>query len=444
MVLKLLSRAFIVFWIALRFGIPLLFSAKRRPEYLRRAFEELGPTYLKLGQIIASSPGLFADAYVREFNKCLDQVPPFDFAEVKRTIEAETGRAIEASFQHIDETPLAAASIAQVHIAMLKSGEEVVVKVQRPNIAAAVSADLWFMHRQARFAEWVSKDARLGNVTGVISDFESTIRQELDFTVEAKNIAEFNDIMSRHQMSDRVKAPLVHWDYSSARMITMERFHGVKADNVEEIRSAGVDPEAWLKLGLKAWMLTTMLHGFFHGDVHAGNLMCLPTTGQVGFIDFGIVGRFDQQERMMVLRYILSFSTEDFGELARLLVEMGATDDDVDMEVLEADLAEVYRPLLSRSLADIDYGRILPDIIANSRKHGIRMQQEFILILKQLLYFDRYAKLAAPTLNVFTDASLVDFLFTPAAVQSGIDLAQVGQLLQAVQKRRLAMQSVEQ
>jgi predicted unusual protein kinase regulating ubiquinone biosynthesis (AarF/ABC1/UbiB family) len=425
----------------MRYGVPLLFSPKRRPEYLRRAFEELGPTYLKLGQIIASSPGLFAEAYVKEFNKCLDQVPSFAFEDVQRTIEEETGTALEDTFQHIDESPLAAASIAQVHVAILKSGEEVVVKVQRPNIAATVSSDLWFMHRQARLAEWLSKDARLGNVTGVIQDFESTIRQELDFTVEAKNIDEFNSIMGRHKMSDRAKAPVVYWDFSSTRMITMERFHGCKADSVEQIREAGVDPEAWLKTGLKAWMLTTMLHGFFHGDVHAGNLMCLPETGQVGFIDFGIVGRFDTRQRMMVLRYILSFSTEDFGELARLLAEMGATDENVDMAALEADLAEVYRPLLSSSLADLDYGRILPDLIANSRKHGIRMQQEFILILKQLLYFDRYAKLAAPTLNVFTDTSLVDFLFTPAAVESGIDLAQVGQLLQAVQKRRMAMQS---
>ena len=441
MLWKLLSRALNVAWIAFRYGVPLLASPKRRPEFLRRAFEQLGPTYLKLGQIIASSPGLFPDRYVQEFNTCLDQVPAFSFMDARAIVEAETGRALNDTFEYFDETPLAAASIAQVHVARLKSGEEVVVKVQRPNIAEAVGADLWFMHRQANIAEFLSKDARLGNVTGVIRDFESTLRQELDFTVEAKNIDEFNQIMARHDMLEKVKAPTVHWEYSSARMITMERFHGVKADEIATIREANIDPEKWLRTGMKAWMLTTMLHGFFHGDVHAGNLMCLPATGQVGFIDFGIVGRFSREQRMMVLRYMLSFSTEDFGELASILVEMGAADNEVDVDALEADLAEVYRPLLSHSLQDIDYRHMLPDIIANARKHGLGMPQEFILILKQLLYFDRYAKLAAPTLNIFTDVYLVDFLFTPAAAECGIDLAQVARLLQNVQRRVLEKQS---
>ena len=247
--------------------------------------------------------------------------------------------------------------------------------------------------------------------------------------------------MTRHNMSERVKAPTVYWEHSNTRMITMERFHGYKADEIEHIRAAGVDPEPWLKQGMKAWMLTMMLHGFFHGDVHAGNLMCLPAEKQVGFIDFGIVGRFDQAQRMMVLRYLLSFSAEDYRELAVILVEMGAADRDVDMDALEQDLARVYSPLLSHSLADIDYGRMLPDLIANARKHGLAMPQEFILILKQLLYFDRYAKLAAPELNVFTDVSLVDFLFTPAAIECGIDLTQVGKLIQSVQQRMIAKQA---
>ncbi len=188
-------------------------------------------------------------------------------------------------------------------------------------------------------------------------------------------------------------------------------------------------------MGLRAWNLTMMLHGFFHGDVHAGNLMFLPKEGKIGFIDFGIVGRFDAEQRMQVMRYVLSFSTQDFNELARVMAEMDAlTNSAVDLEALAADMQRVYSPMLSQALSELDYGRLLPDVISVSRKHGVRMPREFILILKQLLYFDRYAKRAAPNLNVFSDVYLVDFLFTPEAAQCGIDMAKVGQLLMAVQK----------
>jgi aarF domain-containing kinase len=441
MFLNILRRAFVVWWILLRYGFPWIFLKSQRPALMRRGFERLGPTYLKFGQIIASSPGLFPKPYVEEFQKCLDRVPPFSFAEVKETIERELGKPMAQVYSLVEETPIAAASIAQVHAAKLADGTDVVVKVQRPHIKERVQADLWFMRKLAWMAEKMFVTARLANATGVVDDFSKTIAEELDFRTEGRNMDEFNAIMKKHGTDHEIVAPKVFWDFTAPKLLTMERFYGFKADDVAKFKALGIDAEKWLRIGMRGWNMTMMLHGFFHGDVHAGNLMFLPERKQIGFIDFGIVGRFDKDQRMQVLRYVLSFNTQDFEELSRVMVEMGAVDKNIDVKALADDLKQVYSPLLSRALSEIEYGRVLPDIIANSRKHGIMMPREFILILKQLLYFDRYAKLAAPQLNVFNDLYLIDFLFSPAAAESGIDMGAVGRLIMSIQQAAMARTS---
>jgi predicted unusual protein kinase regulating ubiquinone biosynthesis (AarF/ABC1/UbiB family) len=434
MFFKILFRAFSVGWIAFKYGLVWLFRPKLRPVTMRRAFEDLGPTYLKLGQLISSSPGLFPENYCNEFKKCLDQVPPFPFEEVKRIIEEEMGKPASEVFASLEPEPIAAASIAQVHGAILPDGSDVVIKVQRPKIPDWVDADLFYMGIIARVGEWLFYDLRLANATGVVADFSKTIHEELDFVVEGKNMDEFNEIMKRHGNDHLVVAPIVHWDFTTRRLLTMERFYGFKADDVERARALGHDTEKWLRIGMRSWNMSMMLHGFFHGDVHAGNLMFLPDREQIGLIDFGIIGRFDDKQRMLVMRYILSFATQDYMELAKVILDMNANVGHVDVNVLAEDMETAYKPLLEQNISEIDYAKMLPTIMAMVRKHGIRQPREFVLIIKQLLYFDRYAKLAAPTLNVFNDVYLVDFLFQPSAAECGIDMAQVGQLMMTVQR----------
>ncbi len=431
--LRLIARFFVFGFYFWKWAFPWLFNKPKRPYYLRRLFEDLGATWIKLGQIIASSPGLFKREYSQEFQACLDRVPSFPFVDVKRTVEHDLGKSLTEAYATFDETPIAAASIAQVHGATLLDGTDVVVKVQRPRVAERVDADLWVMHKAALFGEWIFSELKLANASGVIEDFHKTIHEELDFTNEAKNMDEFNAIMVKHGADKDICAPRIHWSHTTKRLITMERFHGFKADDVKTARELGIDTERVLRVGMRGWNLTMMLHGFFHGDVHAGNLLYLPERKQIGFIDFGIVGRFDHTQRMAVMRYILSFVTQDYDELAKVMIEMGAATGKIDEAVLSADLRKVYQPLLEQKISDIQYGKVLPDIVANARTHGLRAPREFILIMKQLLYFDRYAKLAAPNLNVFNDVYLVDFLFTPAAAESGIDMMQVQKLLMGVQ-----------
>jgi predicted unusual protein kinase regulating ubiquinone biosynthesis (AarF/ABC1/UbiB family) len=374
------------------------------PELVRRAFEELGPTYIKLGQIVASSHGLFPRRYVEEFQKCLDRVRPFDAADVARILREELGRGPEELFAWFDPAPLASASIAQVHAARLADGREVVVKIQRPRIAERVDADVALLKAAARVAA-LQPTAELANPVGIIEDFDATIHEELDFVGEAARMDEYNRIV-RELGHQNIAAPVAEWPLTTRRVLTMERFYGVRVDDVQAIRARNVDAEEKLIVGLRVWFQCMILYGFFHGDVHAGNLMLLD-DGRIGLLDFGIIGRFDARQRAMVTDYIVAFATGDYRRLGQVMVEMGSLDGEVDLDALAADLKQAYAPMLSMSFGDLKYGELLPSILRVSVKYRMRLPREFVLVTKQMLYFDRYAKLLAPRLNIFSDPRLV-------------------------------------
>ncbi|MFT7580837.1 MAG: aarF domain-containing kinase [Myxococcota bacterium] len=425
----------IVWWIFRRGAA---YEPLHNERIVRIMFEQMGPTFIKLGQVVASSPGLFPKRYSEEFQRCLDQVPPFRLTVLKETIEEGLGKPIEDCFAHFDEAPLGSASIAQVHAATLDDGSEVVVKVQRPGIHAVIDADLWWMRKGAWVTERLFKGARLANMSGVVADFDRTLHEEIDFRMEADNLREFNRLMIKYGVTD-VRAPKPVDALVTEKVLVMERFHGFKADDVDGVVGAGIDPELYLKKGLKAWLMTMMLDGFFHGDAHAGNLMLMPATAdhgpEVGLLDFGIIGRFTTEQRHQVMRYVLAFSAQDYHSLAAVMIEIGAVDEGLDEVAFVGDLERVYAPLIEKNLADIKYEEILPDVTEVSFRYGIRLPSEFLLILKQLLFFDRYAKLAAPNLNVFSDFYLVDFLFSPLAMKADLDFNVLMPLLNKIQAR---------
>jgi predicted unusual protein kinase regulating ubiquinone biosynthesis (AarF/ABC1/UbiB family) len=374
------------------------------PELVRRAFEDLGPTYLKLGQIIASSHGLFPDAYCKEFQKTLDRVRPFAYADVERTLTVELRARPDKLFASLDAEPLASASIAQVHAARLHDGRDVVVKIQRPHIERRVAADVRILRFGASLMSLVPT-VELANPVGIIDDFGHTIAEELDFRREAANMTEFNRIMAECGHAD-VRAPHVVDDLTTRRVITMERFYGVRVDDVERVRARAEDTEGKLVYGLRCWFQSMILYGFFHGDVHAGNLMMLD-DGALGFLDFGIIGRFDKKTRRQIAEYIVAFASGDFRALARVMMSMGAMSQGIDVDAVAADLQKAYAPILTTSFGDLNYANVLPDILRASVKHRMRLPREFVLVTKQMLYFDRYAKLLAPKLNIFSDPRLV-------------------------------------
>jgi predicted unusual protein kinase regulating ubiquinone biosynthesis (AarF/ABC1/UbiB family) len=396
------------------------------PVLLRRFSEDMGPTFIKFGQIIASSTGVFPKSWSHEFQKCLDRVRPFGFAQVREIIAEELGHEA-ARLTALDPKPLASASIAQVHTATLLGGEQVVVKVQRPGIAERVAADMRIMRFVARCAEKVIKDAELVNPVGIVEDFAETLSEELDFRMEAKNLDQFQAIMKELGHAD-VRAPRPHDDLTTRRVLVMERFYGVRVDDVEKIREREVDIEERLVQGMRAWFQCVLFYGFFHGDVHAGNLMLLDNN-DVGFLDFGIVGRFDDRQRAMVTDYVVAFATADYRTLARIIVEMGSVAGGIDQDAFARDLEKTYSPLLKLSFNEINYASILPEIQKVASRHRMRMPKEFVLITKQMLYFDRYAKLLAPKLNVFSDPRLV------ASLMQDVMKAKMQQAAAAAQPR---------
>jgi predicted unusual protein kinase regulating ubiquinone biosynthesis (AarF/ABC1/UbiB family) len=375
-----------------------------RPRLLRMFCEDMGPTFIKFGQIIASSAGLFPDRYVQEFQKVLDRVRPFPFDQVQRTIHEELGEKT-ARLAHIEPAPLASASIAQVHAATLADGAEVVVKVQRPGIAARCRADMKIMRQLARLIAHFKKDAALANPVAVVDDFAATLAEELDFRKEASNLDRFNEIM-RELGHKNIRAPVPQHDLTTRRLLVMEKFVGLRVDRYDEIRARGIDGEGKLVAGLRAWFQCVVFYGFFHGDVHAGNLMLLDDD-DIGFLDFGIVGRFEERSRWLVTDYMIAFAMGNYRKLAEVICEMGGATTQVDMEAFIVDLGETYSPLLRLSFGEVNYAALLPGIQRTATKHRVKMPKEFILITKQLLYFDRYAKALAPKLNVFTDPRLV-------------------------------------
>jgi predicted unusual protein kinase regulating ubiquinone biosynthesis (AarF/ABC1/UbiB family) len=390
------------------------------PIVVRQAFEELGPTYVKLGQLVASSQGIFPERYCREFQGCLDRVKSFPFRDVEATLREELGCDPAEIFASLDPEPLASASIAQVHAARLKDGDDVVVKVQRPHIAETIAADLRILRGVARVFAMLPH-GELANPVDIVDDFEANLHEELDFVHEAANMDEFNRIMVLHNQ-DEVAAPRVVHRLTTKRVLVMERFYGHRVDDVAQLRASAVDGEAKLLLGMRAWFQSMIFHGFFHGDVHAGNLMAL-RDGRIGFLDFGIVGRFPPERRTQVTDYLMSFASGDYAKLAETMVAMGSVGKSVDMEAFARDLKEAYGPMLDGTMDSIKYADLIPAIMRVAIKHEMRLPRDFVLITKQMLYFDRYAKVLAPKLNIFKDPRIVTALAMDVMMASQMQLS---------------------
>jgi predicted unusual protein kinase regulating ubiquinone biosynthesis (AarF/ABC1/UbiB family) len=380
------------------------------PVATRLAFERLGPTYVKLGQLVASGEALFPPRYSLEFQKCLDRVPAFSFEHVRETLAGELGDEKLRRFEQVELVPLAAASIAQVHAARLDDGREVVIKVQRPGLEELVATDIALMRLIARLSAAVSKQARQSHPVGIVDDFAKNLAEELDFRNEARRMGEFNQVM-RLMETDSVAAPEVLRELSGARVLTMERFRGVSVADAEGVRRTGFDGQERLRTGIRAWFQCLLVADFFHGDVHGGNFMLLQ-DGRVGFLDFGIVGTLPVERQAHVLEYVLAFQSRDFARLGEAMIAIGAANGALDRAGFARELEALYTPLFDPAegfrMADL-----VPDLLRLANRHQLALPRDLVLISKQLVYLDRYARaLGGAGMNVLTDATLRELLMT--------------------------------
>jgi len=373
---------------------------------LRDAFEELGPTYIKLGQIISSGEGIFPAELVGQFKRLRDQVRPETFDDVRRVVETDFGRPLEEVFSWFSREPVAAASIAQVHRATLCTGEPVVVKVQRPSVAALVRRDLAAMSWIAPVLVGRIPVAALANPPALVELFAETIVEELDFRLEAENMLDTARILAETGESQAMVVPRPHPDLVTRRVLVMEELSGFAFDDLAGMQAAGIDTERIVQAGMVAFLEGAMLYGVFHGDLHGGNLLVLP-DGRVGLLDHGITGRLDEPRRLAFLRLLLGGTVNDIRLQLGALRDLGALPPDVDLEAVIRDLKLDGPPIDPTKLTPDELLREIRELTKALLAYGARMPKELMLFVKDMLFLDGAIATLAPDVDLFAEVTRV-------------------------------------
>ncbi|MGH9027122.1 MAG: ABC1 kinase family protein [Acidimicrobiia bacterium] len=376
---------------------------------LRRAFERLGSTYVKLGQIVSSGEGLFPPELVAEFKLLRDQVPPERFADVRAVVEADLRRPLGEVFSWFDEAPLAAASIAQVHAARLVTGEEVVVKVQRPRVAALVDADIAGMAWLAPRLVGRIPVAALANPPALVELFAETIVEELDFRLEAENMLDIARVLAETDQRAMV-VPRPHPALVTRRVLVMERLRGFAFDDVESMNAAGIDTSALLRAGLIACLEGALIHGVFHGDLHGGNLL-VQRDGRTALLDFGITGRLDEAHRVAFLRLLVAGLAGDVRVQLTALRDLGAFPPDTDLDAVIVDL-DLEGPVKDPTKMSSD--ELVAELSTLTRKlldYGARAPKELMLFVKNLMFLNAATATLAPDLDLLAEIAHVHTYF---------------------------------
>lgn len=370
------------------------------PERLRLALEELGPTFVKLGQLMSTRADWFPDEWSTEFKKLQDKVPPFPFEQVRELVEKELGKPLTEVYASFDITPVASASIAQVHFATLKDGRELAVKVRRPEIEKILDSDISIMYVIANLiVKYVPDWARFRPVE-VVREFHKTIRQELDFTIEATRADRF-----RRNFKDDPEAyfPRVYWEYSSRKVLTMERISGIPIDEAEALKAAGFDLKEIAERGVRVFFRQALGDGFFHADMHPGNVF-VGDKGEIIHVDFGIVGQIDDELRTYLARLLYYLMRRDFKAMAKIHRDMGLIGPNVDIREFEDALIDIAEPIFGRPLAEINVSALLWKLIEIAKRFDMHMQPNLLLLQKSMVVVEGVGRELYPKLNVWAVA----------------------------------------
>jgi len=372
---------------------------------LRKAFEKLGPAYIKLGQIVSSGQGIFPDELVEEFKLCRDQVPAESFETVRRVVEEDLGRPLEAVFASFDRQCLAAASIAQVHAATLRTGEEVVVKVQRPQVATDVRRDIEAMAWIAPFLVGRIPVAALANPPALVELFAETIVEELDFRLEAENMLDIAQVL-RDGEQTVIVVPRPHPELVTRRVLVMERLFGFKYDDVEAMRAAGIDTESVLRSMLICFLEGAMIYGVFHGDLHGGNLFVMQ-DGRVALFDYGMTGRMNDKQRLAFLRMMMTGAVNDVKGQIAAFRDLGALPEDVDIRGLIRDL-KIDQPVRDPTkMSGEELIGEIREILKALLARGAKLPKHLMLYVKNMIFIDGAIVRLAPDIDLIAEVGKV-------------------------------------
>ncbi len=379
-------------------------EAVNLPERLRIALEELGPTFIKFGQLLSTRPDIVPREYVKAFDSLLDQVPPFPGEEARRIIESELQAPLAELVAKFDETPLAAASIAQVHRATLWSGEDVVFKVRRPGIQEVIKQDIDILHRVADLIERYVPDLAFLNARGLVEEFEQVIQEEMDFLREAENASRFR---ANFEGSQELYVPKVFLHLTTEQVLVMEYLEGARIDDLDKLRAAGTDLDKLARRGSEVLFKMILTDGFFHADPHPGNFLVL-SNGQLGFVDFGVVGRIREDLLDAMGSTFIGLLNRDYDALTRQSINLGFVPESVDLEryrqEMRADLENAIEPLVGRKLSQIPPMVYVERIMGLALKHHLRLPRELFLVGKCLVLFEGLFRRLSPELDFFAVA----------------------------------------
>ncbi|NPV80996.1 MAG: AarF/ABC1/UbiB kinase family protein [Firmicutes bacterium] len=367
-----------------------------RWERLRKALEELGPTFIKIGQILSTRPDVVPPELASELEKLQDQAPPFPLPEVESAIVDELGGSPKEVFAAFEPEPVAAASLGQVHNAVLKSGEEVVVKIQRPGIEKVVRTDLEILREIAAVAARRTMLGKVYDLVNTVDELASVLLQELDYTAEARNA----DRLAGDLRADpRVVIPRVYWEYTTRRVLTMERIRGTKLTETDKVDLLGINRSA------VAWILANtileqiLVHGFFHADLHPGNVVITP-QGQVGLLDFGMVGHVTDELKVEFGNFLLGVTARSAPRVAAVLLRLGVASSEINMRALTRDIDLVLQRYYGVPLEQISMADLTREVFDVAFKHHIRIRADFSLVIKALATVEGTVRRVEPAFNL--------------------------------------------
>lgn len=374
------------------------------PERLKLAFAELGPTFIKLAQVLSSRPDLITIQYANELKKLQDEVPPFPAEEAKRIIEEELKLPLDRIFSHFNDNPIAAASIAQVHTATLFDGTNVVVKVQRPSIKEHIESDINILSGLSRLLDRHVPESRFFNPTGIVAEFARTVRKELDFMEEARNCYRFK---RNFEKNPDIFIPKAFMEFTTEKVFVMEIIDGIRIDDLESIEAMGLNRSKLAKIGVDAYFKQVLEDGFFHADPHSGNIFAL-ADGRIAFLDFGIVGKVSEELKEIMANTFIALIKRDFDRLIDQYIELGIVPDDIDLDAFrrdfKAELRDLLEPLYGMTIQEIDFAKYLETITHLAIDHNLRIPSDLLMINKSMLILDNLGRQLDPNFDFIAAA----------------------------------------
>ncbi len=371
---------------------------------LRMALIELGPIFVKFGQSLSTRPDLLPPDIARELARLQDRVPPFSGETARKIVETALGSPVEEAFSRFDVIPLAAASIAQVHTAALKNGEEVVVKVLRPNVRRNIERDLEVLYAMAGLAERFWSESRRFRPVEVVAEYEKTVLDELDMMREAANAAQ---LKRNFEGSTKLYVPAVHWDYCRPTVLVTERINGVPISDTAALTAAGTDFERLAANGVEIFFTQVFQHNFFHADMHPGNIfvdVSNPAYPRYMAVDFGIVGTLSNRDQHYLAENFLAFFNRDYQRVAKLHLDSGWVPPDTRLDELESAFRTVCEPIFNKPLEEISFGQFLVRLFRTARRFDMEVQPQLILLQKTLLNIEGLGRQLYPKLDLWETA----------------------------------------